>query len=130
MGMKIPMCLAKIHRAIVTGAKLDYVGSITIDQDLIDAAGFLPNQQVRINSVANGTSWETYIVPGERGKGEIILNGPPAHFFKAGDIVIILAYVHVGLEDAKRMTHPQVVFVNDENHITSVEDAWRPYLGC
>ena len=124
--MQLEMCLAKIHRATVTGADLNYVGSVTIDVELIEAAGFLPNQKVKINSVQNGTSWETYIVPGERGKGEIILNGPPAHFFKKGDVVIILAYVHVGLEDAKRMTYPQVVFVDEMNRITSVKDAWRP----
>lgn len=114
------MCLAKIHRATVTDADLAYVGSITIDGLLLDAAGLIPGQAVRVNSLANGVSWKTYIVRGEEGKGDIIMNGPPAHHFKKGDMVIILSYVHVTLEEAKKMPHPITVFVDEKNKLTGV----------
>lgn len=119
--MLLDVCLAKIHRATVTDADLDYVGSVTIDGLLIDAAGLLPGQAVLVNSLANGISWKTYIVRGEEGKGEIILNGPPAHHFKKGDMVIILAYALVSEEEAKKMSHPTIVFVDGKNQITEVK---------
>lgn len=124
--MLLDVCLAKIHRATVTDADLDYMGSITIDGLLLDAAGLLPGQAVLVNSLANGISWKTYIMRGEEGKGEIILNGPPTHHFKKGDIVIILSYVLVSEEEAKKMTHPTTVFVDGKNHITEVKKGWRP----
>jgi aspartate 1-decarboxylase len=124
--MKLEMCLAKIHRATVTGADLNYVGSITIDELLVDAAGILPGQAVLVNSLATGVSWKTYVVKGEKGKGEIVLNGPPAHLFKKGDMVIILAYVQVEEEDAKKMSHPTTVFVDGQNRITEVKQGYRP----
>lgn len=124
--MLLDVCLAKIHRATVTDAHLDYVGSVTIDGLLLDAAGLLPGQAVLVNSLANGISWKTYIMRGEEGKGEIILNGPPAHHFKRGDIVIILSYVFVSEEDAKKMTHPTTVFVDGKNQMTEVKKGWRP----
>ncbi len=124
--MLLDVCLAKIHRATVTDADLDYAGSITIDGLLLDAAGLLPGQAVLVNSLANGTSWKTYIVRGEEGKGDIIMNGPPAHHFKRGDMVIILAYVLVSEEDAKKMPHPTTVFVNGKNQLDSVKKGWRP----
>ncbi|MFA5998306.1 MAG: aspartate 1-decarboxylase [Candidatus Paceibacterota bacterium] len=124
--MLLDVCVAKIHRATVTDADLDYMGSITIDGLLIDAAGLLPGQAVLVNSLANGISWKTYIVRGEEGKGEIILNGPPAHHFKRGDMVIILAYVLVSEEEAKKMTHPTTVFVDEKNKMTEVKKCWRP----
>jgi len=120
------VCFAKIHRATVTGADLNYVGSVTIDQDLLDAAKLLPNTEVRINSLRNGTSWQTYIVSGARGSGDIILNGPPAHHFKRGDMVIILAYGLVTPKVAKKMLHPTIVFVDKKNRITEVKKGWRP----
>ncbi len=120
------MCLAKIHRATVTGADLDYEGSITIDGLLLDAAGLLPGQAVLVNSLATGVSWKTYIMRGKEGKGEIALNGPPARLFKKGDMVIILAYVWVELADAEMMSHPTTVFVDGGNHITKVREGWRP----
>lgn len=124
--MLLDVCLAKIHRATVTDADLDYMGSITIDGLLIDAAGLLPGQAVLVNSLANGISWKTYVVRGEEGKGEIILNGPPAHHFKRGDMVIILAYVLVEEKDAKKMSHPTTVFVDAKNKMTEVKKGWRP----
>jgi len=124
--MLLDVCLAKIHRATVTDADLNYVGSVTIDGLLLDAAGLLPGQAVLVNSLANGVSWKTYIVRGEEGKGEIILNGPPAHHFKKGDIVIILAYVFVSEEEAKKMSQPTAVFVDSKNQITEIRKGWRP----
>lgn len=124
--MLLDVCLAKIHRATVTDADLDYVGSVTIDGLLLDAAGLLSGQAVLVNSLANGISWKTYIMRGEEGKGEIILNGPPAHHFKRGDIVIILAYVLVSEEEARKMSHPTTVFVDGKNKITKVKKGWRP----
>lgn len=124
--MELNVCLAKIHRATVTGADLNYVGSVTIDRLLLDAAGLLPNQMVQINNLANGVSWRTYIVPGEAGKGEIVLNGPPAHHFKKGDLVIIWADVWVSAADAAKMPHPTVVFVDGDNKTTEVKEGWRP----
>lgn len=124
--MQLNVCLAKIHRATVTGADLNYVGSITIDSRILEAAGLIPNQMVQINNVRNGHPWRTYIVPGKAGKGEIILNGPPAHHFKKGDLVIIWADVWVSEADAMKMKHPRVVFVDGKNKITRVMDAWRP----
>ncbi|MFZ3044211.1 MAG: aspartate 1-decarboxylase [Minisyncoccia bacterium] len=126
MVMQVEMCLGKIHRATVTGADLDYVGSITIDQLLIKAAGLLPGQVVHVNNVRNGYPWETYIVPGEAGKGEIILNGPPAHHFTKGDIVIIWGGVMVNFIVARKMTNPTVVFVDGKNRITEVKEGWHP----
>lgn len=124
--MLLNVCLAKIHRATVTDADLNYVGSITIDGLLLDAAGLLPGQAVLVNSLANGVSWKTYIVRGEEGKGDITLNGPPAHHFKKGDLVIILSYVWVSEEDAKKMPHPTTVFVDGKNRLDSVKKCWRP----
>lgn len=126
-NVKLNMCLAKIHRATVTGADLDYEGSITIDKKLLWAAGLLPNQMVQINNLANGEPWRTYIVPGETGKGEIILNGPPAHHaFKKGDLVVIWADVWVDEYDAWRMENPRVVFVDEKNQVVKVKPGWRP----
>src|SRR5580698_6622175 len=83
--MLIRACMAKIHRATVTEADLNYVGSITIDEELIEKSGMRPYQYVNITNVANGVFWQTYIIPGPRGNGDICLNGPPAHHFRPGD---------------------------------------------
>jgi aspartate 1-decarboxylase len=113
-------CLGKIHRATVTGADLNYVGSVTIDENLVISAGLYAGQLVKINNLRNGISWETYIVKGQAGSGDVILNGPPAHHFQKGDIVIILGYVLVDQKEAKD-TQPTVVFVDGANKITSVK---------
>src|SRR3990167_8357416 len=123
--MLVNVCIAKLHRATVTDADLDYVGSITIDELLITAAGLVPGQMVTINNVSNAVSWRTYIVEGKKGKGEIILNGPPARLFHKGDIVIIFAEGWVTPEEAKKMS-PTVVFMDDKNQITEVKKGWRP----
>ncbi|HVB19737.1 MAG TPA: aspartate 1-decarboxylase [Candidatus Paceibacterota bacterium] len=124
--MLLNVCIAKIHRATVTDADLDYVGSITIDELLITATGLLPGQMVTINNVSNAVSWRTYIVKGKKGKGDIILNGPPARLFKKGDKVIILGEAWVDEEDAKKMSHPTIAFVDEKNQITKVKKSWRP----
>ena len=91
--MLIPACMAKIHRATVTQAELDYVGSITIDEVLLEASGIQPFQYLNITNVANGAFWRTYAMAGARDSGVICLNGPPARHFQRGDLVIILAEV-------------------------------------
>lgn len=123
--MLLNFCTAKIHRATVTDADLDYVGSITIDSYIIEAAGMFPGQMVSINNVSNAVSWRTYIVKGEAGKGEIILNGPPARLFQKGDKVIIFSEGLVDAAEASSIS-PQVVFVDDQNMVTSVVLGRRP----
>lgn len=123
--MLVNVCIAKLHRATVTDADLDYVGSITIDETLLNAAGLLPGQMVTINNVSNAVSWRTYIVKGKKGKGEIILNGPPARLFQKGDKVIILGEAWVEAKDAVKMS-PTVVFMDNKNKITKIKKGWRP----
>ncbi len=121
--MQISVCLAKLHRVTVTGADLNYVGSVTIDELLLRASGLRPRQMVTINNLSNGVSWRTYIVKGKTGQGEVILNGPPARHFQKGDKAIIWAEISVSVEEADRMgDEPTVVFVNDANEITSVKN--------
>jgi len=118
--MMLTFCKGKIHRAIVTDANLNYVGSVTIDEDLVNAAGLFAGQLVKINNLRNGISWETYIVKSKAGNGDIILNGPPAHHFQKGDMVIILGYVLIDQREARDM-HPTTVFVDAKNKITEVK---------
>src|SRR3989344_548009 len=123
--MLVNVCIAKLHRATVTDADLNYVGSVTIDEMLIDAAGLTSGQIVAINNLSNAASWRTYIVKGKKGRGEILLNGPPARLFHKGDIVIIFAEGWVTPEEAKKMS-PTVVFVDGKNKITKIQKGWRP----
>ena len=123
--MLVNVCLAKLHRATVTDADLNYVGSITIDAALLEAAGLLPGQMVQITNVSNAVLWRTYIVKGKKGKGEIILNGPPARLFQKGDKVIILGEAWVEAKEAEKMS-PTVVFMNEKNKITKIKKGWRP----
>lgn len=110
---------SKIHRATVTQADLHYVGSVTVDADLLEAAGILENEQVSIVDVTNGSRLETYAITGERGSGQISINGAAAHLVHPGDLVIIIAY---GLfEDAEARSHqPTVVHVDGENRIVQI----------
>lgn len=114
------VCKGKIHRATVTEARLDYVGSITIDQDLLLAANIRPYEMVQVTNVANATLWQTYAIPAEAGSGTVCLNGPPARLFQPSDLVIILS---LGIVDDKEYesTISKVVHVDQVNHITSVE---------
>ena len=110
------MMHGKIHRATVTEANLNYVGSITIDEDLLDAAGILPGEKVQIVNNNNGARLETYTIPGKRGSGVICLNGAAARCALEGDIVIIIAYAQMGEKEAKAL-EPKVVLVDKRNHI-------------
>ncbi len=118
--MLIRACMAKIHRATVTEANLNYVGSITIDEDLLDASGIKPFQYLIITNLANGTFWQTYAMAGKRGAGDICLNGPPAHQFKKGDKVIILAEAFLEPSEMKHL-NTVVVFVDEKNRVTEIK---------
>ncbi len=118
--MLLRACISKIHRATVTEADLNYVGSITIDQNLLDASGIKPFQYVNVTNVSNGIFWQTYAIPGVPGKGDICLNGPPARHFQRGDKIIILAEAWITPEEFSNIV-PVVVFVDDKNVVTSVE---------
>ena len=113
------MLNGKIHRAIVTEADLNYVGSITIDQNILDAVGMLPNEKVHIVNNNNGARFETYIIAGERNSGVICVNGAAARLVQRGDVVIILSYAYVMNEEAK--THkPTVAIMNADNTINQI----------
>lgn len=108
------MLKSKIHRATVTGADLQYEGSITIDKDLLDAADISLYEQVQIYNITNGERFETYVIEGERGSGEICLNGAAARLVQKGDLVIIASYIMLPEEDVKTYK-PTYVFVNEDN---------------
>jgi len=110
------MLRAKIHRATVTQADIDYEGSVTIDRNLLDATDLLPNEAVCIWDVTNGNRLETYAVEGERGSGVICVNGAAAHLIRPGDLVIIAAYCWLDEKEA-RVHQPKVVFVDEHNRI-------------
>jgi len=119
------MMKSKIHRARVTEANLNYVGSVTIDSDLMAAADILPNEKVQIVNNNNGARLETYAIPGPAGSGEICLNGSAARQVQVDDIVIIISYGHLTDEEAK--THqPAVIFVDEDNRISEI-GAEKPY---
>ena len=117
--MELTMLKGKIHRAVVKQAELNYVGSITIDPELMDAAGILEYEMVQIVDVENGNRFETYTICGEAGSGMICLNGAAARCVSTGDKIIIMCYAHYDSEEAKEHK-PQVVFVDDENKISRV----------
>ncbi len=107
---------AKIHRATVTEANLNYVGSVTIDQDLLDAAGILPGELVSIIDITNGARLETYTIAGQRGTRVLGINGAAAHLVHPGDLVILIAYAQMDDEEA-RTYEPTVVHVDEQNNI-------------
>lgn len=114
--MNLTMLKGKIHRATVKQAELNYVGSITVDEDLLDAANILEYEMVQIVDINNGNRFETYTIAGKRGSGMICLNGAAARCVQPGDKIIIMCYCQLNQIEAK--THkPHVVFVNDENRI-------------
>ena len=118
--MQRTMCKGKIHRATVTEANLNYVGSITIDQDLLDAADIYPYEKVQVVNINNGARLETYTIAGARGSGVICLNGAAARLAAEGDIVIIMSY---GLYDEKeiRSLEPRIVFVDADNRLVETK---------
>ncbi|WP_218852444.1 aspartate 1-decarboxylase [Carboxydothermus ferrireducens] len=115
------MMKGKIHRATVTEANLNYVGSITIDEELLDASGILPNEKVQVVNINNGARLETYTIPGPRGSGIISLNGAAARLCQIGDKVIIIAYALMEEKEAKQW-QPKVVFVDENNKIVKIEE--------
>ena len=110
------MMKSKIHRATVTQADLHYVGSVTVDQDLLDAADLLAGEQVAIVDVTNGARLETYVIPGERGSGVIGINGAAARLVHPGDVVILIGYGQMETEEARQL-QPHVVFVDADNKV-------------
>jgi len=114
--MMIEVMKSKIHRARVTQAELNYVGSITIDEDLMDAADIIANEKVQIVNNNNGARLETYVIPGERGTGTICLNGAAARLVQVGDIVIIISYATMDREEARKH-QPTLVFPDDHNRL-------------
>lgn len=119
------MLAGKIHRATVTDANLEYEGSITIDQDLMEAARIVPFAQVQIYNITNGNRFETYAIEGRRGSGEVVINGAAAHKAAAGDLVIIACYVQV--EAAQAAGHkPSLVYVDNSNAIIEVKNGIVP----
>lgn len=117
--MKIELLKGKIHRATVVQAELDYVGSITVDEALLEASGILEYEKVQIVDVNNGSRFETYTIAGERGSGMICLNGAAARCVSVGDKIILMAYAQMTPEEAKGHK-PIVVFVDDKNRVERI----------
>ncbi|MFO7935456.1 MAG: aspartate 1-decarboxylase [Bacteroidales bacterium] len=116
--MNVEIVKSKIHRVTVTESDLNYVGSITIDEDLMDAANLIENEKVQVVNINNGERLETYVITGERGSGQIIMNGPAARKTAVGDIIIIISYASMDFEEAKSFK-PVIIFPDtDSNKIT------------
>lgn len=114
--MQIQVLKSKIHRVRVTQADLNYIGSITIDQNLMDAAGLIEHEKVQVVNINNGERLETYVIKGRRGSGTICLNGPAARKVEVGDVVIVIAYAIMDFEEAKKFK-PTVIFPTDKNKL-------------
>jgi len=114
--MQIEVVKSKIHRVKVTGADLNYIGSITIDEDLMDAANIIKGEKVQIVNNNNGERLETYAIPGSRGSGEITLNGAAARKVAVGDVLILICYGQMDIEEAKTF-NPSLVFPNETNNL-------------
>ncbi len=116
--MQIQVMKSKIHRVKITQAELHYVGSITVDEDLMDAADIVENEKVQVVNINNGERLETYVITGARGAGEVCLNGPAARLAQVGDVVILITYGLIDKEECK--THvPIVIFPDDNNKLVS-----------
>jgi aspartate 1-decarboxylase len=120
--MNRTMLKSKIHRCRITGSDLNYVGSITIDADLLEAADILEHEQVHVVDVDNGARFETYTIAGARGTGEIKVNGAAARLVHSGDTIIVISYASYDRDDLESY-EPKVVHVNAENQIVTVDDA-------
>ncbi len=118
--MFIRVCMAKLHRLTVTQADLNYVGSITIDQELLEKSGIKPFQYVNITNLSNGMFWQTYVMAGKKGNGDVCLNGPPARHFQPGDKIIVLAEAWLEPSEMEEL-NPVVVFVDEKNKITDIK---------
>lgn len=120
---------SKIHRATVTQADLNYVGSITVDADLLDAADLIEGEKVSVVDVTNGARLDTYVITGPRGTGEICINGAAAHLVHPGDLVILISYLHATTEQARAYT-PRIVHVDARNRIVALgNDLAEPVPG-
>lgn len=117
--MLLTMLKGKIHRATITQAELNYMGSITIDQTLLEGANILPNEKVQIVDINNGERFETYVIPGEKDSGVICVNGAAARLVQPNDKIIIIAYAQMEEEEAHKYK-PQVVFMNENNTIKEI----------
>ena len=125
--MYLNILKSKIHRVTVTESCLDYIGSITIDEDLMDAANVIANERVQVVNNNNGNRFETYVIAGEEGSGVICLNGAAARCVQKGDKVIIMSYAQI--DNTKALEHkPKVVFVDDDNRITRITSYEKPGL--
>lgn len=113
--MQIEVCKSKIHKVTVTEANLQYIGSITIDEDLMDAANLIENEKVQVININNGERLDTYIIKGKRGSGIICLNGPAARKAHVGDIVIIISYATMSFNEAKTFK-PAIIFPDTETN--------------
>lgn len=113
--MMIEVVRSKIHRVKVTGAELNYIGSITIDADLLDSANMVVGEKVQIVNIQNGERFETYTIPGKRGSGEVTLNGPAARKVQKDDIIIIIAYGLMSMSEAKTF-QPTIIFPNEKTN--------------
>lgn len=116
--MRIEILKSKIHRVTVTEANLNYIGSITIDEDLMDAANMIENEKVQVLNISNGERLETYIIKGERGSGTICMNGPAARKIEPGDVVIVCSYCSLEFEEAKTFK-PVVIFPDTKTNSLS-----------
>ena len=114
--MQIQILKSKIHRAVITEANLNYVGSLTLDEDLMDAGNFIENEKVQVVNVNNGERLETYLIKGKRGSGTVCLNGPAARKGAVGDIVVIISYTTMDFEEAKKFK-PALVFPKEGNKL-------------
>src|SRR3984893_13328973 len=114
--MEIEILKSKVHRVVITEANLNYVGSLTLDEDLMDAANMIENEKIQVVNVNNGERIETYIIKGKRGSGTVCLNGPAARKGAAGDIVIVISYTTMDFEEAKKFK-PWVIFPGEDNKI-------------
>ena len=114
--MEISILKSKVHRAVITEANLNYVGSLTLDEDLMDAANLIVNEKVQIVNVNNGERIETYLIKGKRGSGVCCLNGPAARRGQVGDIVVIISYATMDFEEAKKF-NPRIVFPKEGNKL-------------
>ena len=114
--MQIQILKSKIHRAVITEANLNYVGSLTLDEDLMDAANLIENEKVQLVNVNNGERLETYVIKGKRGSGVVCLNGPAARKGTIGDVVIIISYALMDFEMAKKIK-PAIVFPKEGNNL-------------
>jgi aspartate 1-decarboxylase len=114
--MQIEILKSKVHRAVITEANLNYVGSLTLDEDLMDAANMIENEKITVVNANNGERLETYLIKGKRGSGIVCLNGPAARKGNEGDVVIIISYAQMDFEDAKSFK-PAIVFPKDGNKL-------------